>query len=32
MMRHSRHLSIQVFRGYARRAGKWDQHPGLGLL
>jgi integrase len=32
MMRHSRHLSIKVFRGYARRANKWDDHPGLGLL
>jgi integrase len=32
MMRHSRHLSISVFRGYVRRANKWDQHPGLGLL
>jgi hypothetical protein len=32
MMRHSRRLSIKVFRGYARRANKWDDHPGLGLL
>jgi integrase len=32
MMQHSRHLSIAVFRGYVRRAAKWDDHPGLGLL
>jgi integrase len=32
MMRHSRHKSIPVFRGYVRQATKWNDHPGLGLL
>jgi integrase len=32
MMRHSRHKSLPVFRGYVRQATKWNDHPGLGLL
>lgn len=32
MMRHSRHKSVPVFRGYIRQATKWNDHPGLGLL
>jgi hypothetical protein len=29
MMKHSRHLSIAVFRGYVREANKWREHEGL---
>jgi integrase len=32
IMRHSRHKSIPVMRGYIREATKWVNHPGLGLL
>jgi len=32
MMRHSRHKSVPVFRGYVRQATKWSDHPGLDLL
>jgi integrase len=32
MMRHSRHKSLPVFRGYVRQATKWNDHPGLDLL
>ena len=32
IMRHSRHLSIAVMRGYIRRANKWESHAGDGLL
>ena len=32
IMRHSRHLSIKVMRGYIRRANKWESHAGDGLL
>jgi integrase len=32
MMRHTRHKSIPVFRGYIRQATKWKDHPGLDLL
>lgn len=32
IMRHSRHKSIPVMRGYIRDARKWDDHAGDGLL
>ncbi len=32
IMRHSRHKSIPVMRGYIREAMKWSSHPGSGLL
>lgn len=32
MMRHSRHRSVGVFRGYVQQATKWRRHPGIGLL
>jgi integrase len=32
MMKHSRHLSIAVFRGYVREANKWRERDGLRLL
>ena len=32
MMRHSRHRSVLVLRGYIREGAKWKNHPGLDLL
>lgn len=32
LMKHSRHLSIPVFRGYVREANKWREREGLRLL